>query len=75
VGNDAFVPARQVAEQPPRALGVTARTSPAHRAAHSGAQPLGQRIGDIALLVRAAALNQRAAPLSVKEQRIRFFIV
>src|SRR5438132_10329696 len=49
-----FELAREGFELVPRALGVTRRVGLIHCAADRGAQPLGQRIGDIALLVLTA---------------------
>lgn len=54
-----FKPAREMVEQTPRAPRVAHRVGLSHRAAARGTQPLGQRIGDVALLVLAATLNQR----------------
>jgi hypothetical protein len=51
--------ARKIIEQPARAPRVMRGISLTHRAADRSAQPRGQRVGDIALLVLAAALNQR----------------
>jgi hypothetical protein len=54
-----FELACQVFEQSPRTLGVTACIGPHPRAADTGAQPLGERLGDIRFLL-AVALSQCA---------------
>jgi hypothetical protein len=46
-----FKPTRETFEQAPGALSVARRVGLIHRAADRGAQPLGQGVGNIALLV------------------------
>lgn len=51
-------PAGEIIEQAPSAPGITGRVGLIHRPSHRGSQPLGQRLGDIALFMLAVALNQ-----------------
>src|SRR5580704_17675497 len=51
-------PAGEIIEQAPSAPGITGRVGLIHRPSHRGSQPLGQRLGDIALFILAVALNQ-----------------
>jgi hypothetical protein len=59
-----FKPTRETLAQAPGALSFARRVGLIHRAADRGAQPLGQGVGNIALLVLAAALNQPVRSVS-----------